>query len=187
MKKILISLLLLTCFLFFAFTFIPGSAVFTASEGNVNFISKAPLETIEAASHKLNGTLDIGKKTFTFSIPINSFDGFNSALQKQYFNENYMESDKLPQATFAGKIVENTDMSMPGTYIVRTKGIMMIHGIEKEMIIKSKIIVKNKRVTVESSFNILLEDFNIKIPALRNKKLAEEINVDIKVDMAPKK
>lgn len=187
MKTISGFFFLLIFFFFSAFTFFSKDTVFTANQGNVNFISKAPLETIEAASHKLNGTLDIGKKIFTFSIPINSFDGFNSALQKQYFNENYMESDKLPQATFAGKIVENTDMNTPGTYIVRTKGIMMIHGIEKEMIIKSKIIVKNKKVTVESSFNILLEDFNIKIPALRNKKLAEEINVDIKVDMNPKK
>lgn len=186
MKKNLIFLFLSTCFLFFAFTIISINTIFTANNGTVKFISKAPLETIEASSNKLSGTLDMEKRIFDFSMPINSFEGFNSALQKQYFNENYMESDKLPQATFSGKIVENTDMRMPGTYMVRSKGTMIIHGIEKEMIIKSKIIVKNKRVIVESSFNILLENFNIKIPALRNKKLAEEINVNIKIDMDPK-
>ncbi len=42
-------------------------------------------------------------------LKVNSFKGFNSALQKEHFNENYMESENFPYASFEGKIIEDID------------------------------------------------------------------------------
>ena len=50
-----------------------------------------------------------------------SFQGFNSPLQKEHFNENYVESDKFPDASFKGKVIEDVDLSKDGTYEVRAK------------------------------------------------------------------
>src|SRR5688572_1480480 len=93
--------------------------VYRTKKGTVKFISVAPLETIKAESHSLKGIIDTSQNTFAFSITINSFQGFNSALQEQHFYENYMETGLFPLATFSGKIIELIDYSTPGNYNVR--------------------------------------------------------------------
>ena len=153
----------------------------------MKFVSKAPLETIKAESKKLSGVLDAEKRVFAFSIPVTSFEGFNSPMQKEHFNEDYLESDIISKATFKGKIIEEINLTNPGTYSIRAKGMMNIHNVEKEMIIKSKLISTATQLTVESSFTIKLKDFNIRIPKLVNQKIAEDIFVDVKMDMSLKK
>ena len=188
MRKAALRPALLIAFIFSAFTLLkPVTSVYMAGNGEVKFISKAPLETIRATSKKLSGALDIDKRTFAFSIPISSFEGFNSPLQKEHFNENYLESDRIPKATFTGKVIEELNLALPGTYTVRAKGNMNIHGVDKEMIIKSKIVSAAGQLDVESSFTVALKDFNINIPKLVNQKIAEEIFVDVKMDLLPKK
>ncbi|MGZ4157647.1 MAG: YceI family protein [Bacteroidia bacterium] len=150
-------------------------------------MSKAPAETIKAESKKLSGILDADKRTFAVSIPVNSFEGFNGPLQKEHFSEDYLESDKIPKAVFKGKIIEEVNLALPGTYTVRAKGTMNIHGVDKEMIIKSKIISGAGQITVESLFTITLKDFKINIPKIVNQKIAEEIAIDVKMDMGLKK
>jgi hypothetical protein len=161
--------------------------VFVSNTGVVRFSSQAPLETIKAESKKLSGVLDVAKRTYAFTVLITSFEGFNSPLQREHFNENYMESDKIPSATFKGKIIEEIDLKTPGSYAVRAKGMMKIHGVEKEMIVKAKVNVKAGLISVESAFNVPLKDFNINVPNIVNQKIAPEIKVEVKMDMTPKK
>jgi polyisoprenoid-binding protein YceI len=169
-----------------AFTVQEGD-LFISNNGTVRFSSQAPLETIRAESKKLSGVLDVARRTYAFTVLINSFEGFNSPLQKEHFNENYMESDKIPSATFKGKIIEEVDLKTPGTYDVRAKGMMKIHGVEKEMIVKAKLVVKSGLINVTSNFSVMLKDFNINVPNIVNQKIASEIKVEVKMDMTPKK
>lgn len=188
MKKKALVLISFVSFLVMSFVFVPTGSVFISSTGIVKFISNAPLETITAESKKMSGVLDAEKRTFAFSLPIPSFEGFNSPLQKEHFNENYLESDKIPKAFFKGKIIEEVNIDLPGTYTVRVKGLMQIHDIEKETIIKAKIISSTGgKITITSSFSVLLKDFNINIPTIVNQKIAPEILVDVKTDMNLKK
>jgi len=149
------------------------------TEGRVFFKSDAPLELIEAESTELKGILDVESRSFAFSIPMNSFDGFNSALQREHFNENYLESIRFPNATFSGKIIEQTDFTKDGEYTVRAKGKLAIHGIEQERIIKSTVIVKKGVVYITSKFTVLLKEHDIDIPRIVFQKIAEEIEVKI--------
>lgn len=173
--------------MFSSFNHLPTAGIYSSSNGEVTFTSDAPLEIIKAESKKLAGVLDANKRTFAFTIAMKSFEGFNSPLQKEHFNEKYMESDKIPNATFKGKIIEEFDVNTSGTYAVRAKGSMNIHGVEKEMIIKTTILVKQEQVSITSDFKILLKDFKITIPQILNQKIAEEIAVNVKMDMAEKK
>jgi polyisoprenoid-binding protein YceI len=159
------------------------TAIFRANNGKVSFLSNAPLEKIKASSNKLYGVIDPSKRIFNFAIPISSFDGFNSPLQREHFNENYLESQKIPKAFFKGKIIEEVNLLQEGTYNIRAKGMLSIHGIEKEYIIKSKIVALPNKINIESNFNILLKDFGIRIPKVVNQKIAEEIAVNINIDM----
>lgn len=73
-----------------------------------------------------------------------------------------------------------TNLTLPdGVYEVRSKGNFIIHGINKERILKNKIIVQNGKVSIESSFTIFLLDYNITIPHIVHKKIAEEIQISL--------
>ncbi len=108
-----------------------------------------------------------------------SFQGFNSALQKEHFNENYIESDKYLDASFSGKIIEDTDFTKDGNYTIRAKGNFIVHGISQERIIKSDMIIKEGKINVHSAFTVMLTDHNIPIPKVVKDKLADEIKVDV--------
>lgn len=160
--------------------------IYQITTGKISFKSDAPLEIIKAASNNLIGLLDVSKNNFSFRIDVHSFQGFNSPLQKEHFNENYMQSDKYPEASFKGKIIEDVDLTQDGNYDVRTKGILTIHNIPQERIIKSTIIVKQKIITVHSEFTVLLSDHNIPIPMVVNQKLANEIKVNVDATLEQK-
>ena len=169
-------------FLFFMLVFWGARAqegIYKITEGKVYFQSFAPLEIIEARSDKLQGVLDIEKRLFAFSLPIRSFEGFNSPLQREHFNENYMESSLYPNATFNGKIIEKINLAIDGTYTVRAKGKLNVHGISQERIIRSKVEVKDGKIRIHSNFTILLKEHEINIPRIVHQKIAEEIKVNI--------
>ena len=159
-------------------------AVYTIRNGEVKFRSDAPVELIKASSNKLRGKLDPGKKIFAFIIKVNSFEGFNSPLQKEHFNENYLESDKYPDASFTGKIIEDLDCSKDGVYTIRAKGNLLIHGVSQERIIKSELTVKDGLLTLRSNFTVQLADHNISIPKVVHENLASEIKVEVKAELA---
>lgn len=157
--------------------------VFSTNNGKVQFRSDAPLELIRASSDQMKGKLDIGRKLFAFSVPVSSFEGFNNPLQKEHFNENYMESNLHPNATFSGKIIEDIDFSVPGKYTVRAKGNLVVHGVSQERIIKSELTVTPSGCSILSNFTVLLADHQIPIPKVVHEKLASEIKVEVKATL----
>jgi hypothetical protein len=155
-------------------------------KGKIEFHSNTELELIKAQSDQLKGLLDLGKKQFAFKVPMNSFKGFNSPLQQEHFNENYVESARYPDASFSGKIIEDEDLSKDGNYDIRAKGNLTVHGVSQERIIRSKITVKSGKVRLQSNFTVLLADHNIRIPRIVSEKLSSEINVGIDAELEPK-
>jgi hypothetical protein len=160
---------------------IPGQRLINRS-GKVEIISKAPLETIKAVSNRLNGVIDLDRQEFAFSVDVRSFNGFNSPLQKEHFNENYLESNIYPKAVYTGKLLDNLDINKQGKYTIRSKGWLNIHGIAQEKIIKSYLEIKDKKLIINSSFKILLQEHNINIPLIVHQKIAEEIEINIHID-----
>lgn len=160
--------------------------LYVTKNGTINFSSNAPFEIIKASSKELQGVLDLEKKNFAFKVKMNSFEGFNSSLQREHFNENYIESSKYPEATFQGKIIEDIDFTKDGTYSVRAKGNFYIHGVSQERIIKSDVTVRNGKILVQSAFSVLLGDHSIPIPKVVKDKLSSEINVLVKCQLEPR-
>ena len=160
--------------------------LFSAKTGTITFTSDAPLELIKAGSNQLEGWLNPDTRQFSFAINIKTFKGFKISTQKKHFNENHLESDKYPQATFEGKIIENIDLRRDGLYNVRAKGNLFIHGVVQERIIKCNLTIKNGVVSVISNFIVLLADHNIDIPKVMNQKLASDIKVEVKTELNEK-
>lgn len=175
MKRILLFII---CFgLFSTMLF---SQQIRSNSGEATFLSEAPLETIEASSSQLKGIHDLANNKFAYSIPIQSFDGFNSALQKEHFNTRYLHSDKHPNGSFVGKIVEKIDWSAPGKYQARAKGLFKVNGVEHSRVIVIQIDVKNDVIEVSSDFEVFLENHNISIPILVESNISERIEVTMK-------
>jgi polyisoprenoid-binding protein YceI len=177
---------LILCFVLLITLNSANGQIYTCRDGTAKFTSEAPLEVIKAQSEEMNGVIDCATKNVAFSIEVASFEGFNSSLQKEHFRENYMEVDKYPKATFKGKIIEDVDFKKTGTTMVRAKGIFMIHGVEKEKIVKVKLAIKEKVIGIDTEFEVPLEDHNIKIPKVVNQKIASLITVNIKGTLKPK-
>lgn len=171
--------------LLFLPVFCASQSHWVTEKGGIQFKSDAPLELIQASSKEMKGVISVQERTFAFSVPMSSFQGFNSPLQREHFNENYMESAKYPHATFSGRIIEETDLGKPGEYTVRAKGMLTVHGVSRERIIKSRVVVNGQACTVSSSFSVLLADHDISIPKVVHQKIAEEIEVRVDAVMNP--
>lgn len=174
---------LLCCAIIFCGLSLQAQKKFSTDNGNIDFISNAQLELIKASSQKLKGIIDPLTNQFAFSVMVQSFSGFNSELQREHFNEKYMESEKYPKMTFTGKIIEQVDFALDGTYEVRAKGDLDIHGQKQTRIIKSTIEISEGVITIESNFKVPLADHNISTPRIVNQKVATEIEIRVKANL----
>jgi polyisoprenoid-binding protein YceI len=156
---------------------------YTTRSAAIDFTSEAQLELIKAASSKVRGLIDPATNQFAFTIDINSFEGFNSSLQREHFNEKYMESEKYPKASFSGKIIEQIDFSRNGEYDVRAKGDLDIHGVKQTRIIKGKILINSGKLDLNVNFDVPLSDHNISIPTVVSQKIATQIKVQLEASM----
>lgn len=157
--------------------------IYESEKSHIFFSSNAPNELIKASSTKLKGVINVEKKQFAFKTDVASLEGFNSPLQREHFNENYMESGRYPDIIFTGKIIEDVDLSQDGKYTVRAKGKLNVHGISRDRIIYATVVVKNKRAEIVSEFKVALSDHDIKIPRIVNDKLATDVTVTVKTVM----
>ncbi len=171
---------------FFSFVFVSqAQSLFEMNGGVIKFESIALLENITATSNQAKGIVNITQNTFALSVEINSFKGFNSELQKEHFNENYLESDIYKKSTFTGKLIDKFDPTK-ATQTIRSKGQLEIHGVKQERIISVTLVKSGNNYTLSADFNVLLEDFGISVPRIVNQKIAEIIFVTIRGTIKPK-
>lgn len=148
--------------------------------GNISFYSDASLEKIEAHNKQVNVAFDMTTGDVVFKVLIKSFE-FEKALMQEHFNENYLESDKYPNATYKGKVtnLSEIDFKKNGVYKVVTEGELMIHGISKNIKEPGSIEIKDNKIIIVSNFYVSLKDFNVKIPSNLIKNIAERIKVTV--------
>lgn len=148
----------------------------------VSFFSSAPLEDIEAVCKTAVGLVNEADNHFSFRVAIRDFT-FKSALMQEHFNENYMESEKFPLATFKGEIAGNYSFEEPGTHLVTAHGELTIHGVTHEVDLPVTIQIDKKSKHISSVFNVRLEDYDIEIPSVVFQNIAEVVEVKVGGDM----
>ena len=181
MKRIDNPLLLIIIFSFFNFSL--EAQKMTIKSSTISFFSDGLLEDITAVNTASQAILNLVDGAFVLRIPITSFE-FPNQLMQEHFNENYLESDKFPVATFKGKLNRTFEMGRITNTTFEAHGELMIHGIAQERIILVDISDEKKGVKVRGKFDIALEDHDIDIPSLLFQKIAEVIAVDIEIHLA---
>lgn len=148
--------------------------------GSVSFFSKTSLENIKADNNQVMSVLNTQTGDIQFSLLIKSFH-FEKALMEEHFNENYMESEKFPKATFKGTITDLSRVSFTtdGIYTVAVSGDMTIHGVTKKATTTGSIVVKAGKISASAKFPVKLSEYNVSIPNLVKDNIAESVEVTL--------
>ena len=163
-----------------------GQDIYVCKNAVVSIYSKAPIEDIEAKTDKGTSVLNTATCEFAFSVPIRSLK-FDKALMQEHFNENYMESDKYPQASFKGKLTQVPDVTKDGVYPVTASGVFEAHGVKQTRSIPGKLTVSGGAISLSSEFMVACKDHKIEIPTLVFHNIAETIKVQVAASYSPYK
>ena len=161
---------------------------FYTKTGKISFYSKAPLEEIEGKNKTVTAIIDSKSGAIQFAVQMKGFE-FEKQLMQQHFNENYVESDKYPKAEFKGTITNNSgiDYTKDGTYTAKVKGKLTIHGVTKDVETTGTLKVNGGKIDANSSFNVLISDYNIKIPAIVKDKVSNSMKITVDCNLEPLK
>lgn len=180
MKKIILSLAAILVFN------IAKAQIYKAKDGGteISFFSSSPLEDITAVNKGAVVVLNTNTGDIQLRITIQNFK-FKNSLMEEHFNENYMESQKFPAAIFKGKINEKIDYTKDGETKVTVTGKMEIHGVTKDVTLDGTVTKKGTEIQVNSKFKIKVADYNIKVPSLYVKNIAEVVDVTLASTLEP--
>jgi polyisoprenoid-binding protein YceI len=177
MKNILLTFLSLATTLM-----IHAQDKFYTKAGNIKFdatAAKSP-EKIVAENHASVCVLDTKSGAIQFSVPMSGFE-FEKALMQEHFNENYVETKLYPKSEFKGTINYNSGVTYAkdGTYKVKVKGTLNMHGLSKEVETEGEILVQKGKITAKAAFTVLLNDYNIKIPGVVADKVGTQARIEV--------
>jgi hypothetical protein len=155
---------------------------YSAKNGFVGFYSHTPMEDIKADNNQVASIIDASTGDMVFQILNKSFV-FDKALMQEHFNENYMESEKFPKATFKGKIsnIADVNFAKPGVYNVTVSGEMNMHGVANAFSAAGTIEVITDGIVAKSKFTVKPEDYGIVIPAVVREKIGKEMEVTVNI------
>jgi polyisoprenoid-binding protein YceI len=175
--------LLLLALLFVGFQ--SKAQLFITTNGEVSFFSKTPMEDIEALNKNVSSIINTATNEVAVQMRITNFV-FPNKLMQEHFNENYLESEKFPSATFKGKIKESVDLTAPGTHAITAAGTATIHGVTRPIELRGTIVSTGSTLALTCQFDVRLVDYKIDVPQLVFSKIAEVIKVSSKMNYTKK-
>jgi len=158
---------------------------FFTKTGYVSFYSHSLVEDIKADNNQCLSIIDAKTGKIAIKILMRSFM-FKKALMQEHFNENYIESYKYPKAIFSG-VIQNFKELNSEVNETEVIGVLKIHGKEKEIAIRLKVVSKENEIILSGSFNVEVADFNIKIPSIVSKNIAKTIEISFELNHKPYK
>lgn len=167
---------------FLIFTQLSAQDKYFTKTGKIVFdatVAKSP-EKIEGINKNVTCVIDLKTGNLQFAVLMKSFE-FERALMQEHFNENYVESNKYPKTEFKGAVTDYTPINVDkdGTYDVKVKGKMSMHGQTKDAVANGKMIVKSGKIQLLSTFQVLFSDYAISIPGIVADKLASAASIKV--------
>jgi polyisoprenoid-binding protein YceI len=161
----------------------------------VRFLSDAPLEDFEGTTSRMDGFLylaegsfegapgSLGASEFYFEVDLASLDT-GIGLRNRHMRDNYLETDRYPYATFAGKVLRLESVTGGGFYVT-TNGVLSIHGVDQAREISCSANRSGEGFRVNCGFQVKLSDHDIPIPKLMFLKINETMELDLDFYLAP--
>ena len=183
MKKTIVVLVLSLALPFAVFS----QGKYLTNNGIISFYSHTVIEDITAVNNEVAAVIDGQSGEIAIILKMTDFQ-FNKKKMQEHFNENYVESEKYPRATFSGRIpnFKDVDQQVPGKYEVEVEGEMTIHGITRDISTKGSIEVEQNGITANTKFMLNPEDYGITIPRVVRKNIAEKMEITATLVCHPK-
>ncbi len=153
---------------------------FYTKTGQIYFDAGTGIEDINATNKSVSSVIDLSSGQMDFGLLIKGFE-FKNQLMEDHFHENYMDTKTYPKSGFKGKILqpEKINLEKDGTYPVKVRGVLDLHGVKKEVEADGTFQVKDGVIKAQSNFSILMSDFNIDIPKVVKDKLASTAKIKV--------
>ncbi len=151
---------------------------YSTKTGQISFEASVPsFEEVKAKNENVSAILNMDTGDFASLALMNGFR-FKVALMEEHFNENYVESAKYPKTTFRGKIQGFNPSELSETEKEYTvSGTITMHGESKSIEAPIRIKKEGETIMITTDFVLQPGDFNIKIPKIVSKKIADDVNV----------
>jgi len=169
-------------------TFTKAQHKYLTKNGSIQFEASVPsFEEVKAKNNSVTAIFNTANGEFASLALIKGFR-FKVALMEEHFNENYMDSDKYPKAILKGKIKEfsPTKLSDVATKHILTST-LTVHGETKNIDIPILIKKVNNIIYINSTFSVTPEEFNVSIPKIIRKKVAQKIGISVDFKLLQKK
>ena len=103
---------------------------------------------------------------------------FKLALMEEHFNENYINSDTYPKATFKGKIENFDATALTATAKEYTiNGKLELHGKTNDVTSIAKIRKTEGGIEIITNFSVNSDDYAIAIPSVVKSKVSNKVKV----------
>jgi hypothetical protein len=160
--------------------------LYSTKSGYVSFYSEAPLENIQAENNSLVSVLNVESGRMMFKCPVRAFSFPNKTMQR-HFNNQYLHTDEHPYAKFKGYIqaIDGVDLRKPGKHQVTVAGDMTIHGVTRKVKTEGTLHVKDGTIDGQATFPIRVENYNIEIPKMLTRNIAEVVDVTVELTYQP--
>jgi len=147
---------------------------FSTKKGSIKFVSPTDADVSainNEVSSKISATGDI-----RFSLLFKGFQ-FKYAEMQTHFNEEYVESEKYPRASFTGTIqnIKSIDFSKEGKYTAKVVGTLTMHGVTKPVQTSAILTIGKGKIAATATMSINMSDFKIDASAV-TEKVDLEIN-----------
>lgn len=161
-----------------------SAQIYIGKTCEISFSAPTPVEDIAAINTTTKPLLNIATGDLQMKIVMTAFI-FEKPLMQEHFNENYVESEKFPNAFFKGKINQKIDFNKDGVYKVTATGKLTIHGVEQDRTIDGIVTVMDKDIKLSSDFKITFADYKIDIPALYSGIIPPDAKIKINALLEP--
>ena len=172
MKKIFLTIALSVSFVLLA------QDKMITKTGKITFEASVP--AFEEVKAKNDGvTCVLNPKTGEIaSLALMKGFRFKLALMEEHFNENYVNSDSYPKATFKGKIEHFDATSLTATYKDYTiKGKLELHGKTNDVTSPAKVRKTDAGIEIITNFIVNAYDYDIRIPSVVKSKVSNKVKV----------
>jgi len=154
--------------------------VYATKTGQTAFNASSPIEKIAAVNNQTDSKFVADNGQVVFAVLIKGFK-FENQLMEDHFNENYMESTKLPKADFKGYItnIKEVNFAKDGSYPVTLEGNLTLHGVTNKVNASGTMKIAGGVPEMDGTFKVKLKDYNVTGLYIGD-KIAPEATITVK-------
>ncbi len=157
---------------------------FITKTGKIVFEASVPsFEEIKGSNDGVSAILNAENGEIAVLALVRGFR-FKIALMEEHFNENYIESQQYPKATFKGKLSEFVlgKLSEKPQKIIIT-GVLTIHGKSKSVTAVALLKKMGNVIGVKTKLELDPADFDIDIPKIVRGKIADVVQIQVDLEL----